>query len=275
MAAYRTIVVGAVGGPTRAPKVGWVTDDFALAAELVHDAGQLARSMRSAQLDVRRKTSVSDIVTAADHAAEEQIVARLGRERPADGVIGEEGARRPGARTWFIDPVDGTYNYAAGIPFWCSAVALTQGAELLLGAVYMPEFDELWLGGPGRATTCNGLEVAPLADAPLSDVSICSYLHPGTIGDDRVREPLLQLIGPAATVRMLGSGSVELAYLAGGRIGAFAQYDSLDWDWYPGRALVEAAGGATRVTEHAGRRWHLAGNAIAVADLSATLAGLG
>lgn len=246
-------------------------DDLSLAAELVRDAGRLALRMRSAGVSVRQKTSVSDIVTAADSAAEEQIVARLRAERPVDGVVGEEGTNRPGGRTWLLDPIDGTYNYASGVPFWCSAAALRDGAELVLGAVYVAEFDELWLGGIGHPTTCNGVVVPPLADRALGEVSVCSYLHPGSISDPQLRETFLRLTGPAATVRMLGSGSVELAYIAGGRLGAFAQNDCLDWDWYPGRALVEAAGGATQVVEAAGHRWHLAGDRSAVADLVSVL----
>src|SRR5438552_2386253 len=78
--------------------------------------------------------------------------------------------------------------------------------------------------------------------------------------DDGVREPLLRVLREAATVRMLGSGSIELASVAGGRLGAWVQYDSLDWDWLPGAAMVRAAGGATHVTELGGHRWHIAGS---------------
>jgi myo-inositol-1(or 4)-monophosphatase len=248
-----------------------VLDDLTLAAELVRDAGRLALNMRSAGVSVRRKTSVSDIVTAADKAAEEQMVARLRAERPDDGVVGEEGANHPGGQTWLLDPIDGTYNYASGVPFWCSAVALRHGVELVLGAVYVAEFDEVWVGGTGRPTTCNGAVVPALTDRSLRDVSVCSYLHPGAIGEPQLRETFLALTEPAATVRMLGSGSVELAYIAGGRIGAFAQNDCLDWDWYPGRALVEAAGGDSQVVAKGSHRWHLAGNRAAVADLVGVL----
>jgi myo-inositol-1(or 4)-monophosphatase len=248
-----------------------VLDDLTLAAELVRDAGRLALNMRSAGVSVRRKTSVSDIVTAADKAAEEQMVARLRAERPDDGVVGEEGANHPGGQTWLLDPIDGTYNYASGVPFWCSAAALRHGVELVLGAVYVAEFDEVWVGGTGHPTTCNGAVVPALTDRSLRDVSVCSYLHPGAIGEPQLRETFLALTEPAATVRMLGSGSVELAYIAGGRIGAFAQNDCLDWDWYPGRALVEAAGGDSQVVAKGSHRWHLAGNRAAVADLVGVL----
>ena len=253
--------------------VARVGDDLALAADLVRAAGQLAAGMRREGVSAERKTSISDIVTAADHAAENLIVARLRQERPEDGIVGEEGADYPGRRTWYVDPIDGTYNYASGLPTWCAAAALRDEAELVLGAVYQPAAGELWLGGRDQATTCNGEPVSRLAERPLTDLSIACYLHPTSLPDDSLREPLLTVMRPAATVRMLGSGSVELAAVAAGRLGAYVQPDCLDWDWLPGRALVEAAGGATAVAATPGHRWHVAGNARAVADILALLAG--
>jgi myo-inositol-1(or 4)-monophosphatase len=247
-----------------------VTDDLELAADLVRQAGQLAARMLRDGLETHHKNSVSDVVSAADHAAEELVVAGLRVARPDDGVVGEEGANKPGERTWFIDPVDGTYNFLSGLPYWCSAIALTAGsagvATPVVGAVYHPVADELWLGGAGHPTTCNGVPVQQLRDSPLSQLSIASYLHPVTLPDDNVREPLLAMLGGAATVRMLGSGSLELAAVAGGRLGLWAQRNTLDWDWLPGAALVNAAGGATEVLHHRGHRWHLAGNRQAVAQ---------
>jgi fructose-1,6-bisphosphatase/inositol monophosphatase family enzyme len=250
-----------------------MADDYALAASLVRDAGQLAARMLAAGLTPEHKTSISDVVSAADHAAEELIERRLADVRPADGVVGEEGTSRPGARTWFVDPVDGTYNFLAGLPFWCSAVALADADGPVLGAVYHPAVDELWLGGRDHPTTCNGSAVPPLVDRPLAEVSVASYLHPATLPDDAARVPLLRAIGAAATVRMLGSGSIELAAVAGGRLGGWVQLDSLDWDWLPGAALVHAAGGSTAVIDHGGHRWHLAGSRRVVDDLSGAVLG--
>ena len=242
-------------------------DDLALAAELVGDAGRLAARMRRDGVSVERKTSVSDVVTAADHAAEQLIADRLAAERPDDGVVGEEGTSTAGRRTWFVDPVDGTYNFTAGLPVWCSAVGLADVDGPVLGAVFQPPAQELWLGGRDAPTTCNGEPVPRLTDRRLAEISIASYLHPTTLPDDSIREPLQRAWRQAATVRMLGSGSVELAAVAGGRLGAWLQVGSLPWDWYPGAALVEAAGGATAVFEAHGHRWHAAGPPAAVAEI--------
>lgn len=244
-----------------------MADDLQLAAELVREAGDLAAEMLHHGLRTEHKTSISDVVSAADHAAEELVVARLRTERPDDGLVGEEGTDEPGDRTWFIDPVDGTYNFLSGLPLWCSALALTDRDGPVLGAIYHPITNELWLGGRDQPTTRNDVPVPRLAERPLAEVSIASYLHPTTLPDDGARIPLLRAIQGAATVRMLGSGSIELAAVAAGRLGAWLQINSLDWDWLPGAALVQAAGGATSVFPAHGHRWHVAGNPMAVAEL--------
>ncbi|MFN2563373.1 MAG: inositol monophosphatase, partial [Jatrophihabitans sp.] len=100
-------------------------EDLELAAALVRDAGTLAARMLGDGLTVHHKTSISDVVSAADHAAEELVVARLRAERPDDAIVGEEGTSDAGSgRTWYVDPVDGTYNFLSGLPTWCAAIAL-------------------------------------------------------------------------------------------------------------------------------------------------------
>lgn len=249
------------------------TEDLDLAGELVREAGSLARKMLADGLETRHKSSISDVVSDADHAAEELVCRRLIAERPDDGLVGEEGARQPGDRTWYIDPVDGTYNFLSKMSIWCSAVGLTDDDGLVLGAVYHPVADELWLGGRGHPTTCNGVPVEPLTDRPLAEISIGSYLPPSRLTPDAIDGigPLLNAVSGAATLRIIGSGSIELASVAGGRIGASLHVGTLPWDWVPGAALVEAAGGVARVVEHRDRRWHVAGNRQAVEEISAAI----
>jgi myo-inositol-1(or 4)-monophosphatase len=245
-------------------------DDLELATELVRAAGDLAARMLREGLTVQQKTSISDVVSAADHAAEDLVVSRLRAERPDDGIVGEEGTSDAGSgRTWYVDPVDGTYNFLSNLPTWCAAIALDE----LLGAVYQPAADELWAGGPDHPTTCNGRPLEPVRDRALAEVSLVTYLHPTTLSDDAVREPLLRVMQGAATVRMLGSGSVELAAVAAGRLGASVQVNSLPWDWLPGAALVRGAGGAAEVVEVDDRLWHVAGPRQAVDEIIALLGG--
>ncbi len=242
-------------------------DDATLAAGLVRDAGQLAKRMLADGLRTDYKTSISDVVSAADHAAEELITNRLAVERPTDGLIGEEGSRRPGDdRRWVVDPVDGTYNFLNGMPYWCSAVGLSDSDELLVGAVYYPAVDELWVGGEGLPTSRNGAEVPRLVDRPLAAIAVCTYAHPAALGDEPLHRCWQAVVSRAATVRMMGSASIDLASVAGGRLGLFLQSDLNEWDWVPGAALVKGAGGATETVHAGGHRWHVAGNQAAVAE---------
>ena len=146
-------------------------DDVTLSLELTARAARLATRMRAEGLEGEHKTSITDVVTAADHAAEELVEGTLRRLRPEDGIIGEEGAEAPSrsGRTWVIDPVDGTYNFLSGLGTWCSALALTDGDGSLLGAVHQPAVDEAWVGGREVSTRLNGVPVEPLADLPLEE----------------------------------------------------------------------------------------------------------
>ena len=217
--------------------------DADLAAELTRRAAELAQRMREEGVHGRRKTSVSDVVTEADHAAEELVAGTLARLRPQDGIVGEEGAARPSSsgRTWVIDPVDGTYNFLAGLDTWCSALALREGDELLLGAVHRPASGEAWLGGRELPTTLGGRPVGELADLPLAEVAMATYLHPGVLDREDLREPWLAAISGAATVRMFGSGSCDLGAVAADGVQLRPHPVELARGGHPGRDLAARA----------------------------------
>jgi myo-inositol-1(or 4)-monophosphatase len=247
-------------------------DDISLAADLVREAGTLAGEMLSQGLETRYKTSLSDVVSAADHAGEERISGRLEESRPDDGLVGEEGARKRGnGRTWYIDPVDGTYNFLSGIPYWCSAVGLVDADGPLLGAVYYPAVDQLWLGGRENPTTLNGQEVPMLVSQGLSEISVATYLHPRHLPDRQRLIAWQSVVASAATLRILGSASIDLAGVASSRLGVFLQANLNGWDWYPGAALVIGAGGVADEIVVDSNRWQIAGNAQAVEDAKAAL----
>ena len=185
---------------------------------------ELAARMLREGLTTHHKTSISDVVSAADHAAEKLVVDRLRAERPDDAIVGEEGTDDAGAgRTWFVDPVDGTYNFLSGLPAWCAAVRWTSARRgLPAGDGRAVARRRRSSDDPQRRRHCRRCTTAPLAE-----VSIATYLHPTTLPDETLRLPLLRAMQGAATVRMLGSGSVELAAVAAGRLGASVQADSL------------------------------------------------
>jgi myo-inositol-1(or 4)-monophosphatase len=249
-----------------------LAEDAALAASLVRDAGRLAGRMRVDGVSTELKTSVSDVVTAADRAAESLITDRIARERPHDAILGEEGTDRPGTsgRTWVIDPVDGTWNFVHGLTWWCSAIALRDQDDVLLGAVYHPHDDLLFLGGPALPSTRNGEPLAPLDDRPLAESCASTYLHP-PFYDGEVGAAFVRAVSGAATLRMLGSGTMDQMALAQGQMDVVFQHSVHDWDWYPGIAIVRGVGGVARRTTAGGVEWSVSGVPSAVAGVCAAL----
>jgi fructose-1,6-bisphosphatase/inositol monophosphatase family enzyme len=249
-----------------------LADDAALAADLVRDAGRLAARMRADGLTGQRKTSVSDVVTAADRAAEQLITDRLARERPDDAVVGEEGTDRPGTsgRSWVIDPVDGTFNFVRGLTWWCSAIALRGPDDVLLGAVHHPHDDALFVGGPTLPSTRDGVPLARLEDRPLAESCASTYLHP-PFYDGEVGAAFVRAVSGVATLRMLGSGTMDQMAVAQGQMDVLFQHSVPDWDWYPGVAIVRGAGGAARRVTAGGVAWSVAGVPTAVAEVCAAL----
>lgn len=255
-------------------------DDAQLAAAIVTRAAHLASDMRADGLVTEFKTSISDVVTAADRASEKFVVKALAELRPNDGILGEEGSAKEGTsgRTWVIDPVDGTYNFTTASDYWCSALALVEGTadqpqKLILGAVHRPASNETWVGGPDLTTTRTEEQthVQPLSidDIALSKTCVGTYLHSKVVAsvdpeDTRDTRNWLMAASKSATWRMLGSASVDLAGVADGRLGAWFQRDVAPWDWLPGKALVEGAGG---ITAEVGR-WKIAGTPSAVRELA-------
>jgi len=246
--------------------------DAALAAELVRDAGLLARRMRAEGLVAEQKTSVSDIVTAADKAAERLVVDRLAAERPDDAIVGEEGTDRPGTsgRSWVIDPVDGTYNFHHGLSWWCSAIALTDADDVLLGAVYHPHDEVLFVGGPDLPPTRNGEPLAHLTDVHLAETCATTYLHP-PLDDPDIAGAFSRAASGVATMRMLGSGTMDAMAIAQGQLGVSFQHTVADWDRLPGAAIIRGVGGDARRTTAGGVVWSVAGAPTAVAEVCAAL----
>lgn len=251
-----------------------LVEDAALAVDLVREAGELAAQMRAEGLRTETKTSISDVVTAADRAAERLIVDHLAMMRPADGVLGEEGSAHGGSsgRTWVIDPVDGTYNFVQGLSWWCSALALRDEDDVILGAVFHPASGTLFVGGPDLSSTCNGEVMGPLADRGLGESCLTTYLHPRSF-QTPVGQTFGRMADRAATLRMLGSGTMDAMAIAQGQLHVLCQHSVAEWDWLPGSAIIRGAGGSARRTTVAGVEWSVAGVPTAVSDVLAALEG--
>jgi inositol-phosphate phosphatase / L-galactose 1-phosphate phosphatase / histidinol-phosphatase len=162
-------------------------DDLALAHRLADAAGAAIRPFFRARFDTEYKADTSP-VTEADRAAEAAIRSILEKERPDDGIIGEEygAVREDAARVWILDPIDGTKSFIAGRPIFGTLIALTQEGWPTIGIIDQPIGGERWAGMTGQPTTFNGAPVRTRSCRALSDALVAStgpQYFPGCTGE--------------------------------------------------------------------------------------------
>jgi myo-inositol-1(or 4)-monophosphatase len=218
-----------------------------VAEAVVREAGRVAADhfARRELLHIDRK-GAQDLVSDADRACEDLIVAGLAKLFPEDGFLGEErGPRNSGAAAlWVIDPIDGTHNFLTGVPFWCVSVGLVVAGELVLGIVYHPIAAELYSARKGGGAFLNG---QPIKMSDLSDLRharVCvgfSYRRPVV---DHV-QAVEALLSAGCEYLRLGSGALGLAYTAAGRFEGYWERHINSWDAAAGLVLVREAGGWT------------------------------
>ncbi len=221
-----------------------------VAIRLAHDAGDLLLDYaRGPSLGVRTKTSETDPVSDADHAAEQLITDGLAEACPEDGILAEEETDHSGSsgRTWIIDPLDGTVNYLYGIPSWCVSIACEDTEGLLVAAIHDPSRGETFTAARGQGAWLNGDRIAT-TDAAFERALIAT----GFAYDSKVRvgqgHVLAELLGVVRDVRRVGAAALDLAWTACGRFDGFYEFDLKPWDVAAGSLLVTEAGGV--ISEH-------------------------
>jgi myo-inositol-1(or 4)-monophosphatase len=246
------------------PSAETVQSDLEVAIAAVRAASAAAERARAAPLRTRTKGVAADLVTEADRAAEAAAADVLRRHRPEDGILGEEGTDTPGARRWVVDGVDGTVAFASGLPGWCSAVALEDAEGPKAAAVLDAATQELHAAERG-APAATRVRARPLAEA-----HVATFLRQDRLVLPGVRDAAHRLLDAAGLIRHAGPGSLELAWVAAGRLDAWIQPAVDPWDWLPGALLVTQAGGEARVID-LGTRWHLAGHASLLDEIESAL----
>jgi myo-inositol-1(or 4)-monophosphatase len=249
-----------MGSPTE-QKLVWVPK----AAEIAREAGAKLREFFAQGVETEYKGDV-DLVTVADRTVEKLIKTRLGETFPEHGIYGEEGTRErmQGEFRWYVDPLDGTTNFAHGFPQFCVSMGLEQrppgkaedeDGTLVAAVIYDPLRDELYTAERGQGARLNGRpmkvsRVPELAEALLS-TGFPSRKRHASPNVHFYQEFTLRSHG----VRRAGSAALDLAYVASGRLEAFWEFNLNPWDTAAGILLVEEAGG--KVTDFAGNPFKL------------------
>lgn len=207
---------------------------------------QLSR-FRTSGLKISSKTSVTDLVTEVDTASEERLVAWVRTNYPDHGVLAEEGGGAEREWTWIIDPLDGTVNYAQGLPIFSISIALQHRGQAVLGVVHLPAYGETFWAVRGQGAWRNGerLQVSDKRDLkqcvlgtgfpydkdthPINNVAYASHIIP-------------QLRG----IRRMGSAAYDLCCVAAGFLDGYWEMTLKPWDVAAGVLMVEEAGGVIR-----------------------------
>jgi myo-inositol-1(or 4)-monophosphatase len=185
-----------------------------------------------------------DLVSQADREVEQLIRQRLQAQFPTDGLIGEEYGRTdaPADYTWVIDPIDGTANFVAGIPFWCVVLSCIHQGQVVLGVIVDPNTGETFTAVKGQGAWMNGQRMHVSKAGSVREGSVaagyCNRVAPATFL--RFLEPFLQAGG---VFFRSASGALMLAYVAGGRLLAYHEAHIRPWDCLAGLLMIEEAGG--------------------------------
>ena len=226
-----------------------------LARRIAIEAGELAALRRREGVEVAAtKSSIVDVVTAADREVEELIRRRIAEARPQDAILGEEGGSTGGSSgvTCVVDPIDGTVNYLYGIPHYAISIAVVEGEPdplewtALAGIVLNPASGELFSAARGTGAFLGDEPIRVAAPAPLEQALVAT----GFAYDAAMRggqgEVVARLLPRVRDIRRNGTASLDLAFVACGRLNAYYERTLNPWDHGAGALIAEEAGAVVR-----------------------------
>jgi myo-inositol-1(or 4)-monophosphatase len=195
---------------------------------------------------ITNKEGVNNLVTEADHASEKAIMAIIKEKYPGHHILTEEAGEiiQDSQYKWIIDPIDGTVNFAHRIPICCVSIGIEYQGQMILGAVYNPYMNELFLAEKGQGATLNDRSISVSKKEKVENASLVTGF-PYTYLDEP-NGPLQvfeRLIRRGIPVRRLGSAAIDLCWVACGRFDGFYEHKLQAWDSAAGYLIVEEAGG--------------------------------
>jgi myo-inositol-1(or 4)-monophosphatase len=224
------------------PTVSLERDLLDLALECARGAAAVLQRRETAEIDT--KSSPTDLVTDVDRAAEALIVSQLLAARPDDGVLGEEGASRPGTSgvTWVIDPLDGTTNFVYGIPAFSVSIGAQVDGATIAGVVCDPSRDETFAVMRGGGATCNG-EPIHVRNTKLLGSALIGTGFSYDAANRRSQALVLDTVLPAVRdIRRNGSAALDLCWVGAGRLDGHYEAGLSPWDHAAGALVASEAG---------------------------------
>jgi myo-inositol-1(or 4)-monophosphatase len=211
-----------------------------IAVEAARTAGALLLERFGSERVLATKSTSTDLVSAADLAAEAAIREILARRAPDDAIMGEEGEDTGGTsgRRWVVDPLDGTVNFLYGLPQWCVSVA----CEGRAAAIFDPVLDELFTATADGPAECNGIVLAPAPPEDLAHALVATGFGYDTRRRELQAEVVARVVPRARDIRRGGSAALDLAWTAAGRLDAYYERGVNLWDVAAGELICARAG---------------------------------
>jgi myo-inositol-1(or 4)-monophosphatase len=208
------------------------------------------------EFKISNKEGINNLVTEADHASEKAIFEVIKEDYPDHFLLSEEAGEivTDSNFKWIIDPIDGTVNFAHGLPLCCVSIAVEQDGEMILGAVYNPFIKEFFFAQRGYGASLNDKKIAVSNEETVAKSCLVTGF-PYTYLDqpNGPLEVFSRLIHSGVPVRRLGSAAMDLCWVAAGRFDGFYEHKLQAWDSAAGFLIVEEAGG--RVSDFTGSRY--------------------
>src|SRR6202163_3675723 len=187
----------------------------------------------------------ANFVSAADRRAEETLFAELTKARPGYGFLGEEGGKREGAdksHVWIVDPLDGTTNFLHGIPQFAISIGLQREGTMIAGLIYNPANDDLYIAERGKGAFLNDQRLRVAGRRNLGDCVIaCGLPHIGRGDHNLSRLEMTEIQNKVAGLRRFGAASLDMAFVAAGRLDGYWERDLQPWDMAAGQIIVREA----------------------------------
>jgi myo-inositol-1(or 4)-monophosphatase len=209
---------------------------------IIRSAGAIALAGFNKRNTMFQLKGPQDFLTETDGAVESHLRAEVAKAFPEDAFLGEETGGQPGDNVWVVDPIDGTANFARGIPHYCISIAFVSGNEIELGAIYNPSLNDLYFARCGQGATLNGKPIR-VATTSRFDAACVEFGWSPRQTNETYLAALSAILERGANVRRAGSGALGLAFVADGRSDAFAELHTNSWDCLAGLLLVKEAGG--------------------------------
>ncbi len=216
-----------------------------VAIEAALQAGELLQKGFGTSFEITSKPGRHNLVTHFDKAAEASIFSCLLERFPSHGFIGEEqGHTKQGDIVWIVDPLDGTVNFAHGIPMFAVSIAAVAENEVLASCVYQPMTQELFWAEKGKGAFLNGTQLYVTKTASLDEAMLATGF-PYNVNEDPLHciETFAKMTRKGYPIRRFGSAAIDLSYVAAGRFDAYWEVSLQPWDFAGGKLLLEEAGG--------------------------------